>query len=155
MAYCSNCGAAIEPNSTFCSSCGAPVVPSAGSGPPQAIPLSTPYNSGQPSPEFVQRPAGVTILAVLAGLAGLATISFGLIFTLFGFGFVFVLIGFIQFAVAYGFWTGASWGWWLGIIGAALNVLSIFTFNVIGFVIGIIFLYYLTRPYVKAWFHET
>ena len=88
------------------------------------------------------------------GLGGLALIGFGLGFAIFGFGFVFVIIGLIEFGVAYGYWVGASWGWWLGIIGAALDIISIVTFNFIGFIIGIIMIYYLTRAHVKAWFRR-
>jgi len=65
-----------------------------------------------------------------------------------------VIVGLISLAVAYGFWTGSGWGWWLGIILAILQIVSIFSLNVIGFIIGIIMVYYLTRPHVKAWFHK-
>ncbi len=102
----------------------------------------------------MQRPLGVTILAVLAGLGALATIVFGLASTIFGFGFVFLIIGLIEFGVAYGFWTGASWGWWLGILGAVLDIISIITLDIFTFLIGIVIIYYLTRPHVKAWFHR-
>jgi hypothetical protein len=102
----------------------------------------------------MNRPTGITILAILAILGGLAELGFGLIFSLFGFGLIFVVFGLIELAVAYGFWTGASWGWWLGIIGAVLDLISIVTFDVIGFIIGIVMLYYLTRPHVKMWFHK-
>lgn len=100
------------------------------------------------------RPTGITILAVLAAIGALALIGFGLLSSLFGFGLVFVVFGLVEFAVAYGFWTGASWGWWLGIIAAVLDILSIVTLDVFALIIGIIMLYYLTRPHVKAWFHK-
>jgi hypothetical protein len=146
MPFCAKCGASMDPNAQFCPSCGTPVGLS--------VPAPAPsYSPGATRP--VQRPAGVTILAVLAALGGLATLVFGLIFTLFGFGLVFVVIGLLEFGVAYGFWTGASWAWWLGMIVAVLNILSIVTFDVIGLIVGLIILYYLTRPHVKVWFKKT
>ena len=41
---------------------------------------------------------------------------------------------------------------WLAILGSALDVSLIIIFNIIGFIIGIIILYYLTSPNVKALF---
>lgn len=153
MPYCPKCGASVDGNSQFCSYCGSPVSEAAQNTPP---PTSTPppFPSGQASTQPMLRPTGVTILAILAGLGGLAAIASGLFLSMFGIGFVIVIFGLIEFAVAYGFWVGAPWGWWLGIIGAALDIISIFSLNVFGLVIGIIMLYYLTRPHVKAWFHE-
>lgn len=101
------------------------------------------------------RPTGITILAILAGLGALALIAFGALSVGAGIGIAFIIIGLIEFAVAYGFWTGASWGWYLGIIGAILDIISIVTFNVVALIIGIIMLYYLTRPNVKAWFRKS
>ena len=143
MAFCAKCGSTLDPNAQFCPACGTPVGQS-------ASPIS--YSS---APTPVQRPAGITILAALAGLGALATLAFGLVFTLFGFGLIFVAIGILEFGVAYGFWSGASWAWWLGMIVAVLNILSIITFNVVGLFIGLAILYYLTRPHVKAWFKES
>jgi hypothetical protein len=112
----------------------------------------------------MQRPTGVTILAVLAFLGGVLLLVFGLVtgsmissaFAGFGSGvaILFVIFALIQFGVGYGFWVGTTWAWWLGIIGAILNIISIISLNVFGLVIGIIMLYYLTRPHVKIWFHK-
>ncbi len=102
----------------------------------------------------MQRPLGVTILAILAVIAGLAWLGFGLLLAVLGVGFILILLGLVEFGVAYGFWTGASWGWWLGIIGAVLNILSIVSFDIVSFLIGFVMLYYLTRPHVKAWFRR-
>ena len=66
-----------------------------------------------------------------------------------------IAFGLLEFAVAYAYWTGATWGWWLGIIAAILDILSIFSLNVISLIIGIVMLYYLTRPHVKVWFHKS
>jgi hypothetical protein len=157
MAFCSKCGASLDPNSQFCPSCGAPVSTSmstSSSGSPPTVPSPAPSYSPGPA-SSMQRPTGVTILAVLAGLGGLVLIGFGLIFTLFGFGLIFVVFGLLELGVVYGYWTGASWAWWLGIIVSVLDILSIVTFDVIGLIIGLIMLYYLTRPHVKTWFHRT
>lgn len=100
----------------------------------------------------MNRPLGITILAILAVLGGLVSLAVGAFAS--GFGLVLVIIGLVELAVAYGYWTGKSWGWWLGIVGAVLDIVSIFSLNYFGFIIGIIMLYYLTRPNVKAWFHR-
>ena len=116
----------------------------------------------------MNRPTGVTVLAILQLLGGLLmlVIAAGLsaVSSFVGRGFliafgglisgVLAIFGLIGLATAYAFWTGQSWGWWLGIIAAVLDIISIVTLNVINFVIGIIILYYLTRPHVKSWFHE-
>lgn len=153
MAFCSKCGTSLDPNAQFCPSCGA------------AVNAANP--SSQPVPTVstqLQRPTGVIVLAVLAAIAGLGSLGFGaaggaiLAFLLPGVGFafsiLFVVFALIQFGIAYGFWVGATWAWWLGIIGAVLQVISIIGLDVIGLIIGIIMLYYLTRPHVKMWFHR-
>jgi len=147
MPFCSKCGATLDPSVQFCPICGAPVGQLTEASPP----APNYYSRASMS---VQRPAGITILAALAGLGALATLAFGLVFTIFGFGLIFVAIGLLEFGVAYGFWGGASWAWWLGMIVAVLNILSIVTFNVVGLIIGVLILYYLTRPHVKAWFRK-
>jgi len=161
MPFCPNCGASVDPNAAVCSYCGKTLAqspstvsspqPAASSGPFGAS--AAPYSSN-PYSVAPTRPTGITILAVLAGLGGLALIAFGAISAALGIGIVFVVIGLIEFGVAYGFWTGASWGWYLGIIGAILDIISIVTLNVVALIIGIIMLYYLTRPNVKTWFHK-
>jgi hypothetical protein len=111
----------------------------------------------------MERPTGVTILAVLAFLGGVILLGFGLIagmasLLLPGLGggieLLFVIFALLQFAIGYGLGTGATWAWWLGIIGAVLDIISIIGANVFGFIIGIIMLYYLTRPHVKMWFRK-
>ena len=126
------------------------------------------------------RPPGVTVLAILTILSGIGTILAGLGVGLFsavtrvvtdssgqvvsvsgpglaGIGVVLtflVLLGVLQFAAAYGFLVGANWSWWLGMIAGVLSIISILGLNLIGFVIGIMMVYYLTRPHVKEWFHQ-
>jgi len=85
----------------------------------------------------------------LPGLAGLIT---GIIAFI---GIVFVILGLIAFLIAYGLWTGKGWAWTLclilSIIGIILSILSL-PGGVIGLIIDILILYYLTRPHVKAFF---
>lgn len=113
------------------------------------------------------RPMGVTILAVLEiigalfmflgsaffgaiGSLGLVSVLLGAVF---GFGALALLVaGLISLLTAYGFLKGEGWGWWLGMIVAGLSILSIALLNILGFVLGLIIAYYLTRPNVKRWF---
>jgi uncharacterized membrane protein (DUF2068 family) len=70
-----------------------------------------------------------------------------------GFGSVLlILIGIILLIGAYGMWDGDKWGYWFNVIIACLGILSIAILDVVGFVAGIIVLYYLTRKRVKKWF---
>jgi hypothetical protein len=137
-----------------------------------ASPMSypTPPSYGGQSASM-SRPTGVTILAILAGLGGLAFLFLGLAVVAVGgsiggmftgtvatvVGGVLILFAFIAFATAYGFWKGDSWGWWLGLIYSILEIIGgalSFPVGLVGLLIGILILYYLTRPYVKHWFHE-
>ena len=165
IASCSKCGAPLDPNAQFCASCGNTTTPQAAVSPfssPPPAPSS--YSSNSVTPATMQRPTGVTILAVLAFLGGVILLAFGVssgsILSLFlpglgvGVEILFVVFALIQFAIGYGFWTGATWAWWLGIIGALLDIVSIVGANVFGFVIGIVMLYYLMRPHVKMWFRK-
>lgn len=174
MPYCAKCGASVDPNVLFCPSCGSPMGLSAGS------PLP-PTRTGYPTPQAqpIIRPTGVTILAILEALGGLLLLfgaaalfalsalsgstsgtSAGGLIGVFGaaLGAFLVILALISFAVAYSFWTGKPWGWWLGLILSVLQIISgliTFPVGVLNILIGIIILYYLTRPHVKVWFHKT
>jgi len=178
MAFCTKCGATLDPNSQFCASCGAPIdsaQPSssgfgsqpASSAPPtwsSSPPPSPPPVYGGQTTTQMSRPTGVTILAVLGILGGILLLIFAAIVgaivnSIFpgmgaGLAILFVIFALIQFGIAYGFWVGATWAWWLGMIGGVLDIISIVGGNVPGLIIGIIMLYYLTRPHVKMWFHK-
>ena len=74
-------------------------------------------------------------------------------------GGILIAIGVLSFVVTYGSLKGRSWAWTLtvvlSIISIVLNVISIGTGNIasiVSVVISGIILYYLFRPYVKAYF---
>jgi hypothetical protein len=119
------------------------------------------------------RPSGIAILAILeiclglfslaggalavagAGLSGFTGLVFltGLLVAL---GFLLAIVG---IAVGWGTWSGQGWAW---TIGAALSILGIITGlislaagttgSIVGLILQVIILYYLTRPHVKAFF---
>jgi uncharacterized membrane protein HdeD (DUF308 family) len=116
------------------------------------------------------RPLGITILAILAAVAGVFGLlaGFGMM-ALFGAGGLFMILGLVTLVVsvlylafAYGAWTLQSWGWTLGV---GLSVVSIVITllqltqgmtNVVSAIISIAIsgaiLYYLYQPAVKAAF---
>ena len=175
--FCQNCGKEISDNAAFCPSCGrATAVSNASQGGPMPSQRygAPPPQYGAPPPVYGaqmqprKRPTGVTVLAILTLLGGIfllifAAIAFaagslisstGLGSIAAGIGAFLIIFALISFAVFYGMWTGTKWAWWLGIIVAILDIISIISFNIIGLIIGIIMLYYLTRQHVKVWFHE-
>jgi hypothetical protein len=113
-----------------------------------------------------KRPIGVSVLAILSGLAGLGEIVVGIGF--FGlaalggaalaarglptwlaglaaiFGVVLLLVGLITFAVAIGLWRMRGWAWWFAIVVFLISVLiNIATFSWFGVAITLIILIYL------------
>lgn len=67
------------------------------------------------------------------------------------------IIGILLFINAYGLWTGKGWAWWLTIILSVLDIigglLSILSgWGIIWIIIGILIIYYFTRPHVKEFF---
>jgi len=126
-----------------------------------------------------QRPSGVTILAILEIISGLFELGAGALLLIaagligglvpeeipgFGgilagilsaIGIVFIILGLFAFLITYGLWTGQGWAWTLSlifsIIGIILGILSL-PAGIIGLIIDILILYYLTRPHVKAFF---
>ncbi len=124
-----------------------------------------------------ERPFGVTILAVLSGLAGVFLVLGGLLLVIGGSAAVgmdaamggsgvgaivgavtgvlagiLLVFGLINLVVAWGLWTGKGWAWWLTVIGGVLNLLSILALNILGAVIGAIVLWYMFKPHVKEFF---
>jgi len=129
----------------------------------------------------VERPLGVSVLAVLDIITGIFAIIGGIaiaeilirfpiiadvtIFASFAttFGAMFrgvlVIMGIIAFLVGWGFWRGRGWAWTLGVmlyvICIVLGLLPMLRGDVSG-VVGIIvvgmILYYLFKPNIRAWF---
>ncbi|MGI0100736.1 MAG: hypothetical protein ACREBH_03420 [Candidatus Micrarchaeaceae archaeon] len=113
-----------------------------------------------------KRPFGVTLCAILEiiaaiyvflGVAAFSSIRLyeisGIVGIIAGFGDIILLVsGIVLLLSAYGFWHGSRWGWWLGIIISGVLILSIALLDIIGLVIGIVLVFYLTRANVKKWF---
>jgi hypothetical protein len=124
----------------------------------------------------MQRPTGVTILAVLAALggifgilAGLALLGLGSFVAATGlgglafvFGLIVLVLGIAELALAYGFWTAKPWAWQYGILLQVVSVLVAVVEVVLGYatisgvIIGIvvagIIVYYLNTPDVRRYF---
>ena len=71
-----------------------------------------------------------------------------------------IIFGIITLAITYGLWTGRSWAWWIYTIflgiSIVFSILSILLGNVgslIGLIIDLIFIYFITRKNVKAFFN--
>ena len=107
----------------------------------------------------MQRPTGITILAVLAAIAGVLYILGGLALLTVGtvvsatyalgglaviIGLIILVVGVLYIGLAYGFWSLKPWAWSLGV---GLQVAGI-----IGIVIAGAIVYYLYQPNVKAAF---
>ena len=129
--------------------------------------------------EAVQRPTGITILAVLSAIGGvfgllasLALLGFGAVAGASGLGgFVFIagllvlVYSVLSLALAYGFWTLKPWAWPLGVAVQGLGIVqAVLQFmnnssNVASLVIGVgiaaFILWYLFQPNVKAAFGRT
>ncbi len=165
MPYCPKCGIEVPEGSRFCPGCGLEIAATEGQ---------------RARGTVVQRPIGVTILAVLQVLGGLAFLGLGLIMlAISGFlriaglghldmfiaflgslivgaiGVVMIVLGILGFALAYGYWNGSGYAWPLG-LGVALVSLLIRLLSLpsglIGVLIDVLIIYYLTRPHVKKWF---
>jgi len=121
------------------------------------------------------RPTGVTFLALLEAIIGLYYLitGFNELFTaavirslmLAGIssqilpmvpralGTMLIIFGFLSLFLAWGIWTGKGWARMVALVIAVLGiVLSFLSFHLIGLVIDIIIVYYLTRPKVKEFF---
>lgn len=124
----------------------------------------------------MQRPTGITILAVLAIIGGLLGLCWSL--TLFGvgglgigtrtgglglaFGGLGLVSAILYLAFGFGAWTLKPWAWVLGIVGVAVAILStvaglIFRANgligaILSLIVPVIILWYLLRPEIKQAF---
>jgi hypothetical protein len=128
----------------------------------------------------MQRPTGITILAVLAAIAGVLYILGGLALLTVGavvsatyalgglaaiIGLIILVVGVLYIGLAYGFWGLKPWAWSLGVglqvAGIILNIVQYLNnnANLVGTIIGIVIagaiVYYLYQPNVKAAFGRT
>jgi hypothetical protein len=116
----------------------------------------------QPKPN---RPTGVTVLAILEILGGLAGLGIGAAFigsvsTLrSALGAFALIVGILSLVLGIGFLGGKGWAWTLGIVVGVLNIISSLVqtalgsySSIIGIIFPIIIIYYLMRPHVKAFF---
>ncbi|HIH50085.1 MAG: hypothetical protein ABSE71_00060 [Candidatus Micrarchaeaceae archaeon] len=98
---------------------------------------------------------GAVFLFLIAGAFGLIS-SLGLsgvIGAVSGFGSaVLVIAGLVLLVTAFGLWEGHHWGWWLALVVAVLSIISIGVLDVIGFIVGVLSFWYLTRKNIKKWF---
>lgn len=175
--FCPKCGASLaDPNAQFCPSCGASLTQASYTPEPATAPATPPpAYSGyleEPSGILGPRPTGITILAILEVLGGLAFLLGGAALAAFGsfaggyaglavgLGVVLLIFGLASFAVAYGLWTGMGWAWLVALVlsglGALVSLISIATGlgfgSIVSLIIDGIIIYYLTRPHVKAYF---
>jgi len=116
----------------------------------------------------VARPLGVTIIGVIAfigglfGLLGAVTALSGTVTEPPIIGVVVLIFGIFGLALGWGFLSGKSWAWTLGvliyILSLPLGVSEVLLGGAGSFggavrvVVGVLILYYLTRPHVKAFF---
>jgi hypothetical protein len=124
---------------------------------------------------YMQRPTGVTILAVVAAiggifgvLGGLSLLGLGAIFAVVGGGFAFIVglivlaIGIADLALAYGFWTMKAWAWTWGItiqaVGVLISLIELvlvggsITSLIVQVVVAGIIIYYLNLPEIRKLF---
>lgn len=107
------------------------------------------------------RPTGVTVLAVLAILAGIFSLAFGvlLLATSLLASALLLANGIFDFVLAVGYLGGNGWAWILGIVFGVINIVGSFieialrvSNNFIGIIFSIITIYYLSRVRVKVFF---
>jgi hypothetical protein len=116
---------------------------------------------------YRQRPIGVTIIALLAILGGIAFLASGLgtliVIPLIGIfiGSGLFILGLAYFLMAYGLWKGRSWAWTLTLILSGIGIIvgigSIIVGNIgsiFHIIINAVVIYYLYRPNVKSFFNK-
>lgn len=82
-------------------------------------------------------------------------------------GVFFLIIALVGFVLGYGYLKGIGWAWTVGIIFAVLGIIGdiiepmvdrtadVLASSIIGIIIALLIIYYLTRPHVKAFFGKT
>lgn len=125
----------------------------------------------------MQRPTGVTILAILAFIAACFMLLGGLLLTVAGTvigamanplfaalgafgGILIIILGALYALVGYGLWTLKSWAWILTVVlaglGFAFNLLQLLAGDIagglVGFIVNGVVLWYMMQPQVKTAF---
>ena len=129
----------------------------------------------------MQRPTGVTVLAILAAIGGVFGILGGLALVGFGgvaaagavaggglatiVGLLLLAYGVLAIVLAYGFWKLNPWAWTLGVglqaAGIVINILQFVNDSrqlvsaIVSIAISALILWYLFQPHVKAAFGRT
>ncbi len=123
----------------------------------------------------MDRPLGVSILAILGFIGGAFMLLTGAIFAAmlptmslyihqmpqmasifikFG-SIIFLVMGLVSLVVSYGLWTGKTWAWWIYIVILVLGLISAILSlppGITGLIINGVVLYYMTRGHVKRYF---
>jgi hypothetical protein len=123
----------------------------------------------------MERPVGITILAVLAIIGGLISIAAGLSIGILGgitpgvqgpvglIGVVALIVGILQLIYGFGLWTLKPWAWLLALIGSLLSAISglvqIFaggnaSGGLLSIIIAAIIVWNLTTPDIKRAFRR-
>ena len=123
----------------------------------------------------VSRPMGVAILAILEAVAGIYFLITGFgefltasiirslalsgipaeVFPMIprAIGALLILFGLVSILLAWGLWTGKGWARMVAFVFAILGIiLNVISFHIIGLIIDVILIYYLTRHNVKQFF---
>jgi hypothetical protein len=183
MPKCAKCGTNVDSGVSSCPSCGAevavPMTIGAHVSGSSSSSSSSHWRSGSGHLDYASpittraKPTSATILTVLAALGGLDAIliavnmnflgkllpsltigsSLGLASGSIPFYFMSIL-GAVSLVSAYLFYKGNNKAWSIGLFFSVLNVLSILWSNYVGFVFGLVTLYFLTRFETKNWFHR-
>jgi len=133
----------------------------------------------------MNRPLGVTLLAILHVLQAILAFIIGLLLVTLGsflprflihfprlarhtglfevVGGILVIVALLYLCLSYGLWSGKGWAWTISLILAGLGiVLSLVALIVrgglgvvIALILGAVIIYYLTRENVKAFFGKT
>ena len=104
--------------------------------------------------------AAIANAIATSGYPGLASLGVGTLSALLvALGAVILILGILYLAVGIGFFSGKGWAWTLGIIvsvlGIVVDVVQIGFggySSIVGLIIGLLIIYYLMRPHVKAFF---
>lgn len=136
--YCQECGSLNPIGVMYCQNCGS-------------------NRMGPNPPMRIERPTGVLVIGIIQIVFAIIDIAAGAVaagvLAIIGLGIlspIFLIAGILAMVFAIAFLTGRNWGRILMMIGAIIELFAI----PIGTIIGIIVLWYLTRPRVKAYFKQ-